>query len=81
MKPVLEFVRQHHEADDVTSFFFLPRQPLSFVPGQYIDLSVPHAHPDSRGMAFDASGRPLLMRPLAANREPNGEPRRPIHCS
>jgi glycine betaine catabolism B len=66
MEPVLEFVRQHHEADDVTSFFFLPRQPLSFVPGQYIDLSVPHAHPDSRGISrsltvASAPSEPLLQ--------------------
>jgi ferredoxin-NADP reductase len=51
MQTALEFVRQRAEADDVTSFFFRPRQPLPFVAGQHLELTIAHPRPDSRGIA------------------------------
>jgi glycine betaine catabolism B len=52
----LQFVRRRHEADDVTSFFFLPLRPLAFQAGQFIDLRLVHPHPDARGLT-----RPLSI--------------------
>ena len=66
MDAALEFVRLRPEADDVTSFFFRPRQPLPFRAGQYLELALPHPWPDSRGIArpltiASAPAEPLLQ--------------------
>jgi ferredoxin-NADP reductase len=49
MSVALEFVRRQREADDVISFFFCSQQPLAFEAGEFLELSLPHAAPDSRG--------------------------------
>ncbi|GAA3590675.1 hypothetical protein GCM10022198_13240 [Klugiella xanthotipulae] len=33
----------------VTEFVFRPTRPLGYVPGQYLELTVPHRRPDARG--------------------------------
>lgn len=43
------FVRSHDENASATSFFFQPEKPLRFTAGQFIELQLPHAHPDARG--------------------------------
>src|SRR5262249_31068677 len=50
MPTTLELVGRHSEADDVISFFFRPEQPLPFVAGQFVDLTLAHAWPDDRGI-------------------------------
>lgn len=47
MKVVLDHTRP--EADNITTFFFRPESQLNYTAGQYIQLSLPHPHPDSRG--------------------------------
>ena len=37
------------EAENVRTFYFRPPAPISYTAGQYIELSVPHLHPDKRG--------------------------------
>ena len=49
MNTALHFVRQRHEADDATSFFFLARRPFAFLPGQFLDLRLEHPDADARG--------------------------------
>jgi ferredoxin-NADP reductase len=49
MDIALQFVRLQREADDVISFFFRPQRPLAFLAGQFLELSLPHPTPDSRG--------------------------------
>jgi ferredoxin-NADP reductase len=66
MQTALEFVRQRAEADDVVSFFFRPRQPLAFVAGQHLEVTLAHPWPDSRGGArsltiASAPAEPLLQ--------------------
>lgn len=36
-------------APDMMDFLFVPEARLSFVPGQYMEWTLPHANPDSRG--------------------------------
>jgi ferredoxin-NADP reductase len=37
------------EADNIASFYFRPERPLPYTAGQFIELTVKHAHPDDRG--------------------------------
>jgi len=37
------------EAANITTFYFRPEQPVRYTAGQYIELTVPHPHPDKRG--------------------------------
>lgn len=37
------------EAANITTFYFRPETPLRYTAGQYIELTLEHAHPDSRG--------------------------------
>jgi ferredoxin-NADP reductase len=41
----------HHkvESPSFQTFYFTPESPLSFIPGQFIELSIPHNNPDNRG--------------------------------
>ncbi|HET8991481.1 MAG TPA: FAD-dependent oxidoreductase [Candidatus Saccharimonadales bacterium] len=48
----MKFTLDHvvEESQDIFSFFFEPSQKLSFTAGQYIEMSLPHEHPDNRGV-------------------------------
>jgi ferredoxin-NADP reductase len=43
------FDHHHDEATNITTFYFRPETPLKYTAGQFVELSVPHPHPDSRG--------------------------------
>ena len=45
------FVRRHLEnrARTVYTFWFEPERPVNWLAGQYIEMTLPHADPDSRG--------------------------------
>ena len=45
----LIFDHRESEAETIHSFFFKPEQGFSYTAGQYIELSLPHDHPDDRG--------------------------------
>ncbi len=47
---IAKFSHSVDEADNITSFFFIPERPLRFVAGQFIEMTLPHANPDSRGV-------------------------------
>jgi glycine betaine catabolism B len=46
---VLTLVRKIQIAPDVYDFVFAPHRPLKFAPGQYMEWTLGHAGPDSRG--------------------------------
>jgi ferredoxin-NADP reductase len=37
------------EAKNIATFYFRPETPLKYTAGQFIELTLPHAHPDKRG--------------------------------
>lgn len=45
----LSLVRNEAIADNVYEFSFAPKEPVSFRAGQYMEWTLPHAHPDLRG--------------------------------
>ena len=51
----LRFVRQQHEAENATSFFFQPGTSLQFRAGQYLRYTLPHSDPDNRGVTRNFS--------------------------
>lgn len=55
----LRFVTHKKQGNDSYEFVF-DTAPLQFQPGQYLELSLPHAHADSRGIrrVFSIIGRP-----------------------
>jgi ferredoxin-NADP reductase/Na+-translocating ferredoxin:NAD+ oxidoreductase RnfD subunit len=46
---VLKLKRKHKVSPEIIDFVFTPSQRLAFAPGQYLELTLAHAHPDSRG--------------------------------
>lgn len=44
------FVRRDDPTSTISSFFFRPSRPLRYIAGQFVEISLPHAHPDSRGV-------------------------------
>ncbi|HLJ81467.1 MAG TPA: RnfABCDGE type electron transport complex subunit D, partial [Ktedonobacterales bacterium] len=46
---VLHLKRKNKLARDIVDFVFTPSQPLAFMPGQYMEWTLSHPHPDSRG--------------------------------
>jgi ferredoxin-NADP reductase/Na+-translocating ferredoxin:NAD+ oxidoreductase RnfD subunit len=48
-KVLLKLNRKIKMAPDILDFVFTPSQQLSFVPGQYMEFTLEHPHPDSRG--------------------------------
>jgi ferredoxin-NADP reductase len=44
-----KFVRKHHEAANIISFWFEPEWSVSYLAGQFTELSLPHKYPDERG--------------------------------
>lgn len=45
----LTLKRRQKLSPDVINFVFTPSRPLAFAPGQYLECTLGHAHPDSRG--------------------------------
>ena len=45
----LTLKRRQKLTPDVFNFVFTPSRPLAFAPGQYLECTLGHAHPDSRG--------------------------------
>lgn len=43
------FDHRSDEAKNITTFYFQPETPLKYTAGQFIELTVPQAHPDKRG--------------------------------
>lgn len=43
------FDHSSDEAPNITTFYFRPESPLNYTAGQFIELTVPHIHPDKRG--------------------------------
>lgn len=48
-KVLLKLNRKVRLAPSVVDFMFKPSQTLAFVPGQYMEFTLEHPHPDSRG--------------------------------
>ena len=48
-KVVLKLKRKSKMASDIVDFVFRPSQRLAFEPGQYMEFTLAHAKPDSRG--------------------------------
>jgi ferredoxin-NADP reductase len=46
----LELVRSVAVSPDVIDFFYAPSPPLAYQPGQYLEWTLAHDHPDRRGM-------------------------------
>lgn len=48
----MEVIFDHSQAEaaNITTFFFKPPQPIRYTAGQYIELTIPHEHPDNRGV-------------------------------
>lgn len=44
------FQKTYEEAPDIFSYYFKPEKPLSYIPGQFIELTLPHDKPDDRGI-------------------------------
>lgn len=40
----------HDEAANIRTFYFKPEGPVSYTAGQFTELTVPHKHPDKRGV-------------------------------
>ena len=49
LKVVLKLNKKVRLAPDVVDFAFKPSHELAFLPGQYMEFTLDHAHPDSRG--------------------------------
>jgi glycine betaine catabolism B len=47
----VRFVRQRHEAENATPFFFQPESPLRYRAGQYLRYRLPHQGADERGVS------------------------------
>lgn len=45
----LTLKRRQKLSPDVMNFVFTPSRPVAFAPGQYVECTLGHAHPDSRG--------------------------------
>jgi ferredoxin-NADP reductase/Na+-transporting NADH:ubiquinone oxidoreductase subunit NqrB len=48
-KPVLKLTKKTRLSRDIVEFVFKPAQRLTFAPGQYLECTLAHPHPDSRG--------------------------------
>lgn len=48
MNIVFEYASK--ESPSIQTFYFSPEKPMSFIPGQFIELTIPHKNPDKRGI-------------------------------
>lgn len=44
------FVHRVDEASNIATFFFEPEKPIHYTAGQFVELTLSHAHPDKRGI-------------------------------
>ncbi len=44
------FERAREEAANITTFYFRPEKPVHYTAGQFTELTIPHKHPDKRGI-------------------------------
>ena len=49
IKERLELIASRRVSSDVVEFEFKPSRPFKYRPGQYMEFTLPHDHPDSRG--------------------------------
>lgn len=56
----LDFKHSEYESPTIQTFYFSPEKPMSFIPGQFIEITIPHENPDNRGMCrwFTISSSP-----------------------
>ncbi len=45
-----KFIRRQHEATNIITFWFEPERPISYLAGQYTELTLPHGQSDNRGI-------------------------------
>lgn len=50
IRTVMTLERKEEAASRIISFWFLPKMPFHFLPGQFLEWTVPHKNPDSRGI-------------------------------
>lgn len=60
----VRFERKEELAPSVWQYFFVPERPLDYIPGQYVDVRIPHTNPDNRGMSRTFSLITLPSEPL-----------------
>ncbi len=46
---LVSFLRKKQIGENVWEFFFAPEQPLEYLPGQYVDVTIPDVQQDARG--------------------------------
>jgi ferredoxin-NADP reductase len=44
------FAHSHDEAANIRTFYFKTERPVSYTAGQFTELTIPHKHPDKRGV-------------------------------
>ncbi len=49
-RQTLKLVRRHDLTPSITEFWFQPIRPANFIPGQFLEYTLPHPKPDSRGI-------------------------------
>jgi ferredoxin-NADP reductase len=47
----LTLTHKTHLADNVWSFQFAPQHPVSWLAGQFVEITIPHEHPDTGGVS------------------------------
>jgi len=47
---IVTFNHRVDEADNISTFYFEPEKPIHYTAGQFVELTLKHAHPDSRGV-------------------------------
>lgn len=50
IRTIMHFVKKKKEAHSIMTFQFLPETSFHFVPGQYMEWTLPHPNPDQRGL-------------------------------
>ena len=68
----LSLVRKEQLAPDIMGFWFEPSRPFQFQPGQFLEWSLPHPHPDASGTRrfFTIASSPTEPELLLATRVP-----------
>ncbi|MBI3260872.1 oxidoreductase [Candidatus Berkelbacteria bacterium] len=72
---LLTLTKKQTIAPGIMSFWFKPERPLDFSAGQYLEISIPHPQPDSRGVRryFTVASSPKEKGLLITSRfSPNG---------
>ena len=47
----MQIILDHTEdiAENIKTFWFVPKKPMDYIAGQFIEMTLPHDHPDERG--------------------------------